>query len=78
MMLAHLGEAAAALAIGASAVHVLAQLPAPSGAGMGRSTLQVGLEIAALLGAEESVPAVPGRSRMGELAGLARQESATP
>jgi 3-isopropylmalate dehydrogenase len=78
MMLAHLGEAAAALAIEASAVHVLAQLPASSGAGMGRSTLQVGLEIAALLGAEESVPAVPGRSLMGELAGLARQESATP
>jgi 3-isopropylmalate dehydrogenase len=70
MMLAHLGETAAALAIEAAAVHVLAQLPASSGAGMGRSTLELGLEIAALLGAKESVPAVPGRSLMGELAGM--------
>ncbi|HEX9225278.1 MAG TPA: 3-isopropylmalate dehydrogenase [Arthrobacter sp.] len=77
MMLAHLGEAAAALAIEAAAVHVLAKLPAPSGARMGRSTLELGLDIAALLGGKESAPAVPGRSLMGELAGLARRESAT-
>jgi 3-isopropylmalate dehydrogenase len=70
MMLAHLGEAAAALAVEASAVHVLAQLPATSGAGMGKSTLEVGLEIAALLGDVESVPAVPGWSLMGELAAM--------
>ena len=70
MMLAHLGEEEAAQAVEAAAVHVLSQLPAPSGAGMGRSTSELGLEIAALVGASASLPPVPGQSIMGELAGL--------
>ena len=75
MMLAHLGEREAALAIEAAAVHVLAQLPAPSGAAMGRSTSELGAEIAALLATGTTVPAVPGRSVMGDLAGLSGQKS---
>lgn len=70
MMLAHLGEVEAAVAVEASAVHVLARLPATSGAGMGKSTQGLGAEIAGLLGDQGSVPSVPGRSLMGELAGL--------
>lgn len=69
MLLAHLGERDAAIAVEAAAVHVLAQLPAPSGPGMGRSTAQLGQDIAALVRTGADVSAVPGRSVMDDLAG---------
>ncbi|MBG0738604.1 3-isopropylmalate dehydrogenase [Paeniglutamicibacter antarcticus] len=70
MLLAHLGERDAAIAVEAAAVHVLAQLPEPSGPGMGRSTAEIGQDIAALVRTLEAVPAVPGRSVMEDLAGM--------
>ncbi|MDJ0337157.1 3-isopropylmalate dehydrogenase [Cryobacterium sp. PH31-O1] len=70
MCLAHLGEAGAARAIEATAVHVLAQLPATAGPGMGYSTAQLGQEIARLLTSGAPVPVVPGHSVMDDLAAL--------
>ncbi|TFD11875.1 3-isopropylmalate dehydrogenase [Cryobacterium sp. TMT1-2-2] len=70
MCLAHLGEGDAARAIEAAAVHVLAQLPATAGPGMGFSTAELGREIASLLQSGAPVSAVPGYSVMDDLAAL--------
>lgn len=66
MMLGHLGEGEAAAAVESATAHVLADLPALAGEGMGASTAELGSRIATAVG-EGSAPAVEG-SLMSQLA----------
>lgn len=69
MCLAHLGELDAALAVEAAAAQVMAELPAPSGPGMGMSTLGVGREIAARVRGG-GLASLSGQSVMRDLAAM--------
>ena len=65
MMLAHLGEERAALAIESAAVSVVRELPALAGPGMGKNTSGIASDIARLL--SEDFDMVPGLSVMKSL-----------
>lgn len=70
LMLGHLGEGEAAMAVEAAAVQVLGELPALSGAEMGATTSEVGERIAQLVRSGNAEAGLVPDSLLGTLAAL--------